>query len=261
MAVLGGQVFPLVYALLTSKTTMAYTRLFHRLLHLLTVRGLQLQQGLILISDFETSLIPAVLNCLPLVCHRGCYFHFGQCIYRNVLKLGLSVRYREDNEFKTRIRMFIALGLVPIQHVDYFSQIILQTYAADPELHFFYTNYFSRQWLFNDSIPRYMWNWYGVHYRTNNNVESNNSKLSKLFPVAHPNCYRFLSIMKTSFCDSMIDARARELGAPLPPRNSVYFNLNNKLIEVQHSFFNLHPIDYLRQIAHVLPKPLDSIRL
>ena len=66
------------------------------------------------ISDFESSLLPAVRAIYPQAIQRGCYFHFGQAVYRKIQEMGYSVRYRNDPEFKNRCHMLIALGFVPV---------------------------------------------------------------------------------------------------------------------------------------------------
>ena len=249
------QVFPLVFALLPNKLSRTYERFFRMLFDILRSRSLSVPSSLVVISDFESGLISSIRVSLPFAVHRGCFFHYAQCIFRNVKSLGLSVRYRTDEDFRTKIRMFIALGLVPLQHFNLYVNNLFTYIANDRDILHFYTDYFFSTWLRPD-FPRTLTNWYCVGYRTNNNAEAFNSRLSKRFRTNHPVIFRFsLELMKCHISDlNSIDTRL--LGHAPPPPNRIYERLNHQILAIQANFETYpDPISYLRHLAHSTPQP------
>ena len=68
----------------------------------------------LVISDYEQFLIAAVETELPNARISGCYFHFGQNLWRRVQFLGLARDYRQNRRLKKTIRKLIAIGYLPI---------------------------------------------------------------------------------------------------------------------------------------------------
>ncbi len=68
---------PLVYVLMSHKTTRSYARVFSGLKAACLNLGLQLAPADIM-TDFETGLIPAIQQEFPTACHKGCHFHHCQ---------------------------------------------------------------------------------------------------------------------------------------------------------------------------------------
>ena len=68
----------------------------------------------LVISDYEQSLIAAVNAELPNVRISGCYFHFGQNLWRRVQFLGLARDHAQNRRLKKTIRKVIAIGYLSI---------------------------------------------------------------------------------------------------------------------------------------------------
>ena len=68
----------------------------------------------IVVSYYEQSLIAAVETELPNTRISGCYFHFGQNLWRRVQSLGLARDYRQNRRLKKTIRKVIAIGYLPM---------------------------------------------------------------------------------------------------------------------------------------------------
>ena len=68
----------------------------------------------LVIPDFEQSLFAAVETELPNSRISGCYFHFGQNLWRRVQFLGLARDYRQNSRLKKTIRKVIAIGYLSI---------------------------------------------------------------------------------------------------------------------------------------------------
>ena len=63
--------------------------------------------------DFERASINAFQQCFPSATLKGCFFHFAQANWRKIQELGLSNQYRNDVGFRTTVKSFVALALIP----------------------------------------------------------------------------------------------------------------------------------------------------
>ena len=71
-----------------------------------------------IMTDFEKAAIGAFEFCFPNVVTKGCYFHFNQALYRKCCELGLKRKYHKDEEFRTWVKMMMALPLVPMDQIE-----------------------------------------------------------------------------------------------------------------------------------------------
>lgn len=78
-AFVGERLIPFVYVLLESKTANAYTEMLTALHQCCNQHGLQLQPAIIM-TDFESGIIPVIRQEFPASRHKGCHFHFAQVI-------------------------------------------------------------------------------------------------------------------------------------------------------------------------------------
>ena len=118
----------------------------------------------LVISDYEQSLIAAVETELPNARISGCYFHFGQNLWRRVQSLGLARDYRQNRRLKKTIRKVITIGYLPMALVRQTFLLLITSRRTRrlqcqfPELlHFF--NYFEANYLNGIFVPQ-MWNVY-----------------------------------------------------------------------------------------------------
>ena len=74
-----GQQFPLVYALLLSKSRSVNNRMFTFLKEELQNLGLQLNSQTVM-ADFELALVQSLELQFPGTAVQGCFFHFSQCM-------------------------------------------------------------------------------------------------------------------------------------------------------------------------------------
>ena len=107
-----GQQFPLVYALLPSKSRADYNRMFTYLKEELQNRGLQMSPQSVM-ADFELAVIQSLEMQLPGVEIQGCYFHFSQCLWRKVQALGMADLYKNDADTRNFIHKAAALPFIP----------------------------------------------------------------------------------------------------------------------------------------------------
>lgn len=252
------QAFPLVYALLTGKEEMLYDRLFAIVDHLaLAGRPAHFSPpAFTLISDYEKGIQAAFTKRYVGSRHEllGCFFHYSQAIYRAVVRLGMQTEYRSNERFRGHVRMFIALGLVPLEWVDaYIGHLHALIASNDPLCLRLYNEYFHGQWVVR--TPRKLWNWFGRADRTNNQIEAHHSRLAKKFPAAHPTTYRFALVLLDYHNMNVRDMMARKLGGAGPAVGRKRVQTQNRLAALESSFHSQAPLDYLWNVAHATPQP------
>ncbi|CAF1077037.1 unnamed protein product [Rotaria sordida] len=67
-------------------------------------------------GTFQTT--PSFLDQHPESAHKGCHFHFNQCIYRRIQLLGLATAYSQVELVRSCCRKLMALPLLPTQEVE-----------------------------------------------------------------------------------------------------------------------------------------------
>ena len=56
--------------------------------------------------DFEMEAIQAFLFCFHTLKIIGCWFHFGQCLFRKIVEIGLKTQYGDDEDLKKYIYIY-----------------------------------------------------------------------------------------------------------------------------------------------------------
>ncbi|CAF1578757.1 unnamed protein product [Rotaria magnacalcarata] len=118
--------FPCVFGLLPDRKKSTYQQLFQELKDV-AVSMNRIWKPDPIISDFETSLIPAISAEFPQTLQKGCYFHHIQSIYRCIQNLGFATVYSEDEEIRTCCRKLMALAFLPLDEVESFFYNLLGT--------------------------------------------------------------------------------------------------------------------------------------
>ena len=185
---------PCVFALLTGKSEDIYKKLVSELKDGALKNSFELKPTQLTI-DFEQAVIGAFKYHFPRIEVSGCFFHFGQSLFRKVVEIGLKVQYQEDENLKKYVKKIISLALVPrdkvqdifvelceiekpeFDSIDKFLDYVTETYV-DPD-----------QALF----PIELWNQYddNDNKRSNNDIEGYNLWLSLLLHQ-HPNIWKFI---------------------------------------------------------------------
>ena len=74
----------------------------------------------------------------------GCFFHFGQCIWREIQSLGLQNKYINDEKFRINVKKLMDLAYVPVSDViKAYSSIATDFDVEDNDL----LHYFERVWI------------------------------------------------------------------------------------------------------------------
>lgn len=138
-------VLPLVFALLPNKTKDSYDRVARELLNL----NKNLQPATIM-TDFEPALFGAFSDVFTNTKIRGCFFHFGQCIWRKIQTMSdIREKYISDADFTLNIKQLMALAFIPVRDVDNtFYELMSQGFfVKHEELLRPLTDYFEDTWI------------------------------------------------------------------------------------------------------------------
>lgn len=108
---MNGLHIPLVYVLACDKRQTTYELIIQKLLK----------------TDAVTKLFPDASV-------HGCFFHFGQNLWRHIQSLGLQSAYQKDSMFAMNLKYLLALASVPEgKVVDAFNLISEQKFFEDDE--------------------------------------------------------------------------------------------------------------------------------
>lgn len=118
------QIFPVCYALMTSKSQECYASLFKYIEeHIFHMQPDEI------ITDFEDGLRSAIKNQWPNVILRGCWYHYCVCIYKRFSALGLGSLLK-TNTFARQIKnMILCLPLLPAPLFDQGLDFIMKKAA------------------------------------------------------------------------------------------------------------------------------------
>lgn len=89
---IGNEIVPLVFCLMSKKSKESYSQFFYKLCEIACNNNVDLNPQRI-ISDFEKTIYSAAKLYFPTAEYKGCLFHFGQIIWRQVQKHGLTSKY------------------------------------------------------------------------------------------------------------------------------------------------------------------------
>ena len=114
----GTEVLCFVHVLMTGKLIGQYRELFRVLKRTIRRASGHRWRPESVISDFEQYLIAAIETEIPNARLSGCYFHFGQNLWRKVQSLGLARDYRQKQEIKKDNQKSYGNGLLTINSCE-----------------------------------------------------------------------------------------------------------------------------------------------
>ncbi|XP_077289448.1 uncharacterized protein LOC143913487 [Arctopsyche grandis] len=124
------RILPMVYVLMTSKSQAAYTRLFEEMKLYAATLGVTLAPRVI-ISDLEKAAIHASQSVFPGVESRVCFFHFEDCLWRNIQRFGLAQNYQSDTAFSLKLKRLMALAFVPADGIPAALEVLRPTMPVE----------------------------------------------------------------------------------------------------------------------------------
>ena len=234
-----GIMLPVAIALLPSKTTQTYTRMFRLLMATANRYGMQFQPTTICI-DFEMAVIRAIHEVFPNSRIRGCLFHFSQALWRKLQNLGLTARYMEDEAFNRMVRRAAALPLVPPHQVDDVWMMAMN--EVDDEAAQRFKDYVTTTWIDNMTahFPMELWTQYdnidGI--RTNNHLEGWHCSINRLLRRPHPNVFALIEILKAEQRSTETEVHLLQAGRAPPVQRAAHRHITERLVHLKQMLLN-----------------------
>ena len=137
---------PLVYALLTRKTSDQYVKVLQAMKAAVDEYHVPVYMPTRFMSDFEKGIHNACAEVYPNVNIKCCFFHLGQSLYRRIQETGLQVQYRDENDrrIKNYTHILLAVAFVPVDDVPTAFNLLRGTWREDdfkPVLDYFGKTY------------------------------------------------------------------------------------------------------------------------
>jgi len=251
---------PLVYILMTSRTKEVYAEVLRQLLVLkpdLNPKSIKI--------DFEQSFVSAFKQIFPNAHISGCFFHFGQCVWRKVQSTGLQKKYAEDSTFALHVKQLCDLAFVPVLGVvESFNTILESQYFIDNEQLFEpIVDYFEETWIGRTVrnrrkkplFPIEMWNCYdnviNDQPRTNNAVEGWHQAFNASLGCHHTTIWKFISFLKQE--QGLQEAKLEKINLVEKKPNKKkkkYKSIDQRLKNTVENYETSNIITYLKGIAH-----------
>lgn len=265
-----GLAVPLVYALLTRKTTEQYTTVLRVVQEAVDEFNVAPCNPARFMTDFEKSILNACTAVYPTVTISCCFFHLGQSVYRRVQKEGLQEAYNnpEDRTLKVKTHMLLALAFVPVPDVPATFRLLKNAWPEanfKPIMTYFDSTYVNgipargRRAAVAPRYPPHQWNQYesavNKSHRTNNVSEAWHQRFQVVVGRHHPDMFSALGELQKEQGDteSIIAelAMGRKVRA-LPKKKWVTAQERIQGIVAQYeSYINDDKvIDYLRTLSY-----------
>ncbi|CAF1182513.1 unnamed protein product [Rotaria sp. Silwood1] len=166
-AVLFDICLPCVFCLLTNKKSVTYRHIFTELKEMARERQKGFAPQLVM-SDFETGVLPVIKSEFPSAQHHACFFHFTQAIFRQIQHTGHQRDYLLNDDFRNLCRKLMALALMPRELITVgFKEVQAAADQLDGIEMDNILTYFENNWIDDTDL----WNVYGCDTRTNNSCE------------------------------------------------------------------------------------------
>ena len=215
-----------MYGLLPNKTKATYRRFWLATLNLF---GNEQPSPATLLTDFEPGAYLTAKETYPQVTLRGCYFHLGQAVDRNVAGLGLRAKYSQDGNFKLRVKSLPAIAFFKVADaIPAFEHLKMLFQGDEMQL----VSYFERTYIGAvraggngrraPLFPTPFWNVRGRcdsgFLRTNNAAEGPRQGFANSMVCAdHPNMWRFLTALKRQQALTRLDVASVMVGNEKKP--------------------------------------------
>ena len=220
------------------------------------------------LTDFEKGSINAVKSEFPGAQNKGCHFHLGQSVYRQVRGAGLARLYGNDEKFSLLIRHIPALAfLSPLEIPDTFDEVkALLPSDAEPIIQWFENNYVLgriKRTLRNGTVQRHnpfyspsMWSFFDnmefAFPRTQHNVEAWHRHWETLIARSHVGIFTIIKQIQKEQNVVEMEIERSMRGEPAPKKRKEDENREVRIQNVIADRGNRSTINFLRGIAHNL---------
>ena len=184
---------PLVYFLMSGKSSADYEAIFTSLLRLLPRRNLAVKS---ITLDFEAATWTALRKVLPSVSLRGCLFHWNQAIWRHIQHLGLVSSYMKKDSAYKFCRRVMALPFLPAESIYPMFSSLRSSVPPGPYVDLM--SYIDQTWMKSSVWSIESWCVFKRSIRTNNDCEGWHRRLNNIAPgQAGLNMYFLFQILFT----------------------------------------------------------------
>ncbi|CAF1014859.1 unnamed protein product [Rotaria sordida] len=266
------RIVPLVYALMTMKSEELYEKLFYELNEMAAENELELKPDFVL-TDFEKGSINAVKSEFPSAQSKGCHFHLGQSVYRQIQDAGLTKKYGTDENFSLLIRHIPALAfLSPSEIPDAFEEVkALLPADAEPIIEWFENNYVygkikrtlrnGRVQRQNPLFPPEMWSVFDnmefAFPRTQNKVEAWHRRWEILIARSHVGIFTMIKQIQKEQNEVEMEIEKAMRGEPAPKKRKQEANRESRIQNVIAD--RAVTLSLLLKFVILAPKKPDSI--
>ena len=192
-------------------------------------------------EDFEKATINAIRTNFPQVSVYGCFFHFGQCLWRKIQSIGLQTWYNNP-ENALLIRHLQALAFVPLDDVPVLFEQFLQSLNTETDaiLEDFLL-YFESTWIGimqrgRRRRPVFDISLWSCYYRvvedlpkTNNSLEGWHHAFNRRVNVHHPNISKLIQKLRIEQSSTKLIIEQAISGADISRGNKKYYRLKERL--------------------------------
>ena len=200
-----GYTVPCVFALLPNKRKEPYNLVFSKIKSWIDVVSKNSQFEAYL-SDFEKGAFLAAVEVFPGIASEGCFFHLSKRLDYHVKSLVLMQKYKDDTDFRIRVKKRAALAFIPVADVIPAFES-LSTHFLQDELPLL--AYFEKTWIetpvgatrrLTPDFPIQMWNALersaAGSTRTTNALEAYHHAFNALISCQHPSVWKFLDSLR-----------------------------------------------------------------
>ena len=157
-------------------------------------------------------------------------------------RIGLSRRYSIDKETNIIIRSFMALPLLPAEHIHSKFTDICINIRDDDEMLKELKEYMERQWIDSNMHPLSSISVHGMAIRTNNDTEAYHRVLNKRVGACHINMYKLINILFSEAESSRIACGLVDLNKLNHQQKKKYVINNNRLLLLMNRYSDVDAI-------------------
>ncbi|KAK7486345.1 hypothetical protein BaRGS_00022393 [Batillaria attramentaria] len=242
---------PLVYCVTRNKNRATYDAIFTYL------KGQRDLNPETITIDFERAALNSISEHFPTTAVHGCFFHFGQCLWRNLQSLGLQDWYLEP-ENSLLIKTIQALAFVPPDDVIEAFQQLMDSLDADTDETLSESTWLGIVQRGRRRRPKFdvaMWNVYNRVEdnlpRTNNSVEGWHRAFDQRMSVTHPTLGRLVSKLRKEQASTELMIEQHAMGVRMR-KNKQYEVVNTRLQALVARYAQDDVLVFLKAVAHNL---------
>ncbi|XP_052260568.1 uncharacterized protein LOC127864714 [Dreissena polymorpha] len=189
---------PLLFALMSRRKKEDYVAVLGEIKSIL---GAYSVEGFVV--DFEAGSWGAIRHVFPGVEIKGCVFHWAQSVWRHVQAVGLGPAYMERKDLWDYVRKLLVLPFVPSSQIEPLFRNLAQRANTEPLRKL--VNYIDSTWIQSLTFPIQSWCIYGLHVRTNNDVEGFHTRLNGVSGGRSLTFYKLVPALRKQALEAELD--------------------------------------------------------